>query len=100
MACCTDGVHCPMHDGKSKQSVPHRALTQAEADACCASSEPEPSSSSTPSVAPATSPAVLGAGTPLPPSIPALVLSDDWRTTSPIPITPVPRHVLLSVFLV
>jgi len=44
--------------------------------------------------------AVLGVGVVLPARVPALVLSDAWRTSAPIPIAPVPKHVLLSVFLV
>jgi hypothetical protein len=44
--------------------------------------------------------AVLGAGVVLPVNVPALVLSDAWRTSAPIPIAPVPKYVLLSVFLV
>jgi hypothetical protein len=43
---------------------------------------------------------VLGVGVVLPANVPALVLSDAWRTSAPIPIAPVPKHVLLSVFLV
>lgn len=100
MACCTEGAGCPMHEGRSQASGSHHSLTQAEADACCAASEGQPSSSSTPSLVRPAAPAVLGDGTPLPPSVPALVLSDGWRTTSPLPATPVPRHLLLSVFLV
>jgi hypothetical protein len=44
--------------------------------------------------------AVLGVGVILPANVPALVLSDAWRTSVPLPVAPVPRHVLLSVFLV
>jgi hypothetical protein len=44
--------------------------------------------------------AVLGVGVVLPANVPALVLSDAWRTSAPLPIAPVPKHVLLSVFLV
>lgn len=89
-----------MHKGESHDSGTGRALTQVEADNCCASSERQDSSSSTPTFVTALSLAVLGPGVVLPASVPALVLSDSWRTVSPIPTTPVPRHVLLSVFLV
>jgi hypothetical protein len=75
-------------------------MTQVEADACCAASEREHSSPTTPVFVPAISVAVLGPGIVLPARVPALILSDDWRTFSPIPTPPVPRHVLLSVFLV
>ena len=100
MACCADGGDCPMHKGESDQPASARVLTQAEADNCCAASEPEQSSPSAPTVANAISIAVLGPATVVPMTVPALVLSDDWRTASPIPTTPVPKHVLLSVYLV
>ena len=88
-----------MHNGESHRSRSARVVTQAEADTCCASSEREESTPST-AFAAAISIAVLGPGILLPAHVPALVLSDDWRTVSPLPTTPVPKHVLLSVFLV
>ena len=94
MACCAGDGGCPMHVGDSESSV-----TQAQADRCCASSERENSSQSKPSVAPAITGAVLGVWVVLPASVPALVLSDAWRTTAPLPLAPVAKHVLLSVFL-
>jgi hypothetical protein len=100
MACCAESAECPMHSGESHASSSGRGLTQAEADACCAASERKHSSPSTPTFVPAISVAILGPGTVQPASVPTLVLSDDWRTHAPIPTPPVPRHVLLSVFLV
>ncbi len=100
MACCADGAECPMHKGDSHRSGSERVLTQAQADSCCASSERENSNQSNPSFVAAITAAVLGVGIVLPASVPALVLSDAWRTSAPIPIAPVPKHVLLSVFLV
>lgn len=100
MARCENGT-CPMRrGGHSDGSDSERTLTQAQADSCCASSERE--ESSPPDFGPivAITHAVLGVGVVIPASIPALVLTDHWRTVSPIPITLVPRHVLLSVFLV
>ena len=100
MACCADGGACPMHKGESHRSGSDRVLTQAQADSCCASSEPENSNQSHPAFAAAINATVLGIGIVLPASVPALVLSDDWRMSAPLPVAPVPRHVLLSVFLV
>ena len=100
MACCAEGGNCPMHKGDSQRSGSARVLTQAQADSCCASSERESSNQSNPSSATAITVAVLGVGTVLPASTPALVLSDAWRMSAPIAIAPVPKHVLLSVFLV
>ena len=87
MACCADGAECPMHKGNSHRPGSERVLTQAQADSCCA-------------LVAAITAAVLGDGIILPADVPDLVLSDGWRTSAPIPIEPVPKHVLLSVFLV
>jgi hypothetical protein len=100
MACCADERECPMHKGDSHRSASRRVLTQAQADGCCASAEGQFADQSRPSFVRAISVAVLGVGVVLPPSIPARVLSDGWRTPVPTPIAGVPKHVLLSVFLV
>jgi hypothetical protein len=90
-----------MHKRAAHDPVSGRALTQAAADSCCLSSEEEKSTkSSAPTSMDVISSAALGTGVALPASVPALVVSDDWRTGSPIPTTPIPKHVLLSVFLV
>jgi len=89
-----------MHKRDSHSSGSKRVVSQAQADACCASSERENSSPSSPTFVSAISSAVLGTGVVLPVSVPALVLSNAWRTVEPIPIAHVPKHVLLSVFLV
>ncbi len=100
MACCADGGECPMHKGGSQGSGSGRVLTQVQADSCCASAEGQNSNQSNPSFVTAITAAVLGVGVVLPANVPALVRSDTWRRTVPIPLAPVPRHVLLSVFLV
>jgi hypothetical protein len=101
MACCDENGTCPMRRGQSDKSKSGKTLTQAQADSCCASSERDESTGADFAAnLVATSNAVLGDSVVIPPSIPALVLSDSWRTVVPIPIAPVPRHVLLSVFLV
>lgn len=100
MACCAEGAECPMHEGHSDESGAERVITQALADACCAASERDQSNSSSPTAVAAIAAAVLGAGVVLPSSAPPLVLTDGWRMGAPVPRPPVPRHVLLSVFLV
>ena len=100
MACCSEGHECPMHKGDSQSSGSERVLTQAQADSCCASSERKNSDQSKPSYATAITAPVLGVGMVLPASVPALVLSNAWRTSPPLPVALVPKHVLLSVFLV
>ena len=98
MACCADGCECPMHKGDSHRSGSERVLTQAQADSCCASSENKNSNQSSPTFVAVITAAVLGPANVLPANIPALVLSDGWRTSAPIPVAPVPKHLLLSVF--
>ena len=99
MACCANG-ECAMHKGDSHRSGAGRFVRQAQADSCCASSEAQKSNQPNPSSVPAITAAVLGVGIVQPANVPALVLSDAWRTSAPIPVAPVPKHVLLSVFLV
>jgi hypothetical protein len=99
MACCTEGVACPLHMGDSHSSGSSPVISQLQADTCCASSERGSSSQSSPTSVTAISSAVLGAGVMLPVSVPARVLTDSRRAAAPIPISAVPRHVLLSVFL-
>lgn len=89
-----------MHKGDSHRFGSGGVLTQVQADSCCASSEGQKSNQSNPSSVTAITAAVLGVGVVLPADVPALVLSDAWRTAAPLPIAPVPKHVLLSVFLV
>jgi hypothetical protein len=100
MACCADDAQCPMHMGDSHGVGHHGVPTQADADSCCAVSESSNSSQSSPTFVAAITATVLGAAVVVPADVPALVLSDGWRTSAPLPSAPVPRYVLLSVFLV
>src|SRR5688572_13110784 len=79
MACCAEGAACPMHRPAPPDSHTQRVLSQAQADSCCASSERNTSSRSTPSFVVAISAAVLGPAIVLPTDVPALVLSNEWR---------------------
>jgi hypothetical protein len=100
MACCAEGKSCPMHQGDAHSSGTQRVISQAQADACCAASGQEQSDQSKPAFTAGISTVVFGTSVILPASVPALVLSDGGRTAVPIPIAPIPKHVLLSVFLV
>jgi hypothetical protein len=100
MECCSGEEPCPMHKGESGNEQSGHSVSQAQADSCCASSERDSSNQSNPTNVASISSAVLGTGTVLPALVPALVLSDGWRTVAPILSPPVPRHLLLSVFLV
>ena len=99
MACCTGNDKCPMHDGAAPNSTSHQP-SQSHADQCCVASERDTPLQSMPmSVGVLPTPA-LDASVLLPPDVPALVRTDAWRTTTPLRVTPVPRHLLLAVFLV
>ena len=100
MECCSGDAPCPMHKGESRSQQSPHSISQAQADSCCALSERDSSNQSNPTNVASISSAVLGTGTVLPALVPALVLSDGWRTVAPILSPPVPRHLLLSVFLV
>ena len=89
-----------MHKGHSDGSTATQPVTQAQADSCCASSEQDESGQSTQAFAALVTSAVLGPGVVVPPAPPRLVLTDAWRTSAPVPSPPVPKHVLLSVFLI
>jgi hypothetical protein len=97
MECCAQEEQCPMHAGTGA-SLTH-TVTQQQADTCCALSERAPSTPSTSSqIAPATLALV---------SAPVAVVLPDfeplrnaWQSFVPIAASPVPRHILLSVFLV
>ena len=99
MACCADEDTCPMHrsDGQTEGD---RAVTQPQADSCCAASEPERTDQSTPTFASTISSAVLGIATVMPAALPVLVLGGAWPIAVPLPPGSVPKHVRLSVFLV
>jgi hypothetical protein len=98
MECCAHEEQCPMHKGTGG-SVAERTVTQQEADTCCARSERVPSTpSSSSQIAPVTFVVVSTPPAVLLPDV--AVLATHWESSVPIAASPVPRHVLLSVFLV
>ena len=100
MACCTDNDECPMHDGGVHSSESHHQSSQSQADQCCVASERDTPHQSMPMSVGVLSTPVLDPSVLLPLHIPTLVRTDAWRTTTPLLVTPVPRHLLLAVFLV
>lgn len=98
MACCSDDGSCPMHKPESEDGSA-RVVTQAEADRCCAASEQDDSAPS-----PAGPAFVVTLAIALSP-VPALLPEPEShasisRASLPRPPAHVPKHVLLSVFLV
>lgn len=93
---CCESADCPMHKDDAASA---RVVTQAEADRCCAASDSDESSPSS---------------TPFALSITFAVLQPGLPVVAPEPVTfslqtpegvglrasPVPKHLLLSVFLV
>jgi hypothetical protein len=98
MECCAQDEQCPMHKG-TDGSMSHRSITQEQADTCCARSERVPSTpSSSSQLAPVT---FVVVSTPPAVLLPAVaVLATHSESSVPIAASPVPRHLLLSVFLV
>ena len=99
MACCLDEAACPMHAAVPRDGEAERAISQADADSCCAASEREQSSQSSPAfvlasaLTPVAGPIALLAATALP-------HDTIWLSHVPIVAAATPTHLLLSVFLV
>ena len=99
MACCSDDGPCPMHKSDSENEESTRVVSQAEADRCCAASEQDDSAPSPSNLAFSVTLAVVIS--PVPVLIPEPEAhADVWRASVPIPDAHVPKHLLLSVFLV
>lgn len=96
MECCAQEEQCPMHAG-TRASVSHD-VTQQQADTCCARSERAPSTpSSSSQIAPVTFALV---STPVAVFLPNFEpLQIGWQSFVPIAGSRIPRHILLSVFL-
>ncbi len=99
MACCSEDGPCSMHKSDSADDESKRVVSQAEADRCCAASEQDDSAPSP--TGPAFTITLAVALSPLPALLPQseshVSIS---RASVPIPAAHVPKHVLLSVFLV
>ncbi len=99
MACCLNGTQCPMHQSGSHGSDSKRSITQLQADSCCAATSERAQSS----VAGSSLVLPIVTALPLAPDavvpVPVLALQE-WRALVPLPVSPVPRHLLLTVLLV
>ena len=94
IACCSGSGDCPMHRGAET------IVTQAQADSCCAASNSNPSKPSDEAFSLPLSAALVASTFSTLASIMAPASRDAWRTHVPLPVGQVPRHVLLSVFLI
>jgi hypothetical protein len=100
MACCMNGPSCPMHKADAHYSESKRVLSQTQADDCCAAASNRHDSAA-PNASFASSGALVlipvAMALPAPQPVPAL---QGWRALVPLPVSPVPKHLLLSVLLV
>jgi hypothetical protein len=99
MDCCQDESDCPMHGGQMPSAAHSRALSQARADACCATSE-QGSSSRTSQVTAVQQPAVLVSIAGWPAVVPVPSASGESRQPLATNSPPIARHLLLSVLIV
>jgi hypothetical protein len=101
MACCMGSSDCPMHGSTEPTGGSERVVTQAQADSCCAASDTDDSMPSAVafslSLSAALVPSTLATLAPIMAS-PASFAA--WRTQVPLVLGQVPKHVLLSVFLI
>jgi hypothetical protein len=99
MACCQDETTCPMHKSESRHTDSKHQITQAQADSCCAGSERSDSATTRTAFGSVGIDALVSASVPVvvSPTVPAL---QEWRAFFPLPVSPVPKHLLLSVLLV
>ena len=99
MECCKNGTSCPMHKSAGHESRSTQSLTQPQADTCCAASSNRTESptavSSFALVNAAAVPAIVPSVVPV-----AVHALEGWRALVPLPASPVPKHLLLSVLLV
>jgi hypothetical protein len=101
MACCSGSGDCPMHGSTESGGGSKRAVTQAQADSCCAASDTNDSTPSPGAFSLSLSAAlVTSALTILAPIAAPPASFEAWRTHVPLPVGHVSKHVLLSVFLI
>lgn len=101
MHCCADSGACPMHESAQPGGGSERVVTQDQADSCCAASgthNSNPSSGAfTLSLSAALVPSAFSTSAALTPPPTSF---DARRSHAPPPVGHVPKHVLLSVFLI
>ena len=101
MACCSGSGDCPMHGSTEPGAGSERVVTQAQADSCCAASDTDDSTPSAVAFSLSLSAALVPSTlSTLAPILAPPASFDAWRTHVPLPVGQVPKHVLLSVFLI
>jgi hypothetical protein len=101
MSCCSGNGDCPMHGSTESDTGSERVVTQAQADSCCAASDTNDSTPSPGAFSLSLSAALVTSTLTILAPIAAPPASfEAWRTHVPLPVGQVPKHVLLSVFLI
>ena len=101
MACCLTNGACPMHGSTEPSAGSERVVTQAQADGCCASSDTDDSMPSSAAFSLSLSAAlVTSALWTMAPAMAPTAPFNASRTHVPLTVSQVPKHVLLSVFLI
>ena len=99
MACCMSSTTCPMQSSEGHEHTSKRSVSQTQADGCCAASSQRRESSS-----PGSSFAISNVVALVPVavfSVPTTVVSPQAsRARAPFRVSSVPKHLLLSVFIV
>ena len=98
MACCMNGASCPMHRTEPNRSGSKHAVTQAEADDCCAAAANRAQSLIAATFV-LSGPAAVPRQLPVVATVPILALQT-WRVLAPLPVPTVPKHLRHSVLLV
>jgi hypothetical protein len=98
MACCMNGTSCPMHKSESHGTGSKRTISQVQADNCCAAASNRTQSSVAGPTFVLSNPRALQAATRF--VLVAVLVFQKWRALLPLPVSPVPKHLLLSVLLV
>ena len=99
MACCASGTTCPMHKSASDGRSATHMVSQAQADTCCGGESSRTQSSIAGLALLLSTAPALSAVTPVVVPPPVLALQN-WRALVPLPASPIPRHLLISVLLV
>jgi hypothetical protein len=87
-----------MHKSEPHGSSSKHAISQGQADNCCAATSNRTTSSASSIYVVANAAAVPATAPILVPVEPAAL--QEWRAAVPLPVSPVPKYLLLSVLLV
>ena len=99
MACCMTGTTCPLHKSDGHDHSSKGDISQAQADSCCAAAAQQRdfAAAGSPFASSGVIALVPAALFTVPASAPT---AQEWRALVPLPVSSIPKHLLLSVLLV